>query len=175
MSEIVRDIQGFSRGERSSIGGHSVTRGYGCILFYEMETQAAACGFLPAEIFMHYVMFATLRIETRNEIPILTQEFLSESNFQSQIEHSTLPLQFCADPSILCALWTTLCFTNLPRPSGAGLVSQKQLLLHIFLRDLLRLFPLAKALYRRKRTLQIGIAEVISKVGAVTCRGIHNF
>jgi hypothetical protein len=45
-------------------------RGYGYIIFYEIETQAAACGFLPTEIFMHYVMLATLRIETHNEFPI---------------------------------------------------------------------------------------------------------
>jgi hypothetical protein len=59
VGEIVRDIQGFVRGERSSIGGHFVMGGYGYIMFYEMETQAAACGSFPAEIFMDYVMFAT--------------------------------------------------------------------------------------------------------------------
>ncbi len=53
VGEIMRDMQGFQRGERGSIGSNFVTRGYGCIIFYEMETQAAACGFLPAEIFIH--------------------------------------------------------------------------------------------------------------------------
>jgi len=37
---------------------------------YEMETLAAECGFLPTEVFMHYVIFAILRIGTHNEFLI---------------------------------------------------------------------------------------------------------
>jgi len=55
VGEIVRDMQGFSR------GGEELNWRTFC------ETQAAACGFLHA---VHYVMFAALRIETHNEFPI---------------------------------------------------------------------------------------------------------
>ena len=57
-SEIVRDMQGFSR------GGEELNWRIFC------ETQVAVCSFLPTVIFMYYVMFAALRIETHNEFPI---------------------------------------------------------------------------------------------------------
>ena len=57
---LCETCKGLQEGESSSIGGHSVMRGHGFIIFfYEMETQAAACGSFPAQIFMDYVMFAT--------------------------------------------------------------------------------------------------------------------
>ena len=57
LGEIRRDMQGFEEGESSSIGGH-----------FEMEARAAAaCGVLPAEIFMRFVLFASPRIQTHDQ------------------------------------------------------------------------------------------------------------
>jgi len=61
VGEVVRDMQGFSRGGEELNWRTSGDEGLWLhhFFFSEMETQAAACGSFPAEIFMDYVMFAT--------------------------------------------------------------------------------------------------------------------
>lgn len=49
----------FQEGERSSIGGHIVIRGYGNTISLRDGNTGGSSGFLPAELLIDYIMLVT--------------------------------------------------------------------------------------------------------------------